>query len=214
MRYLIVIAAVLATLSLTGCAGKMALVKGQEEVKTDATSIALLSVRVSNQYKPGHQPALDTATLSGTEIHYTGLKEGLIREETDKHKDYLLSFALKPGSYSLRSINGSAMVGYIFGANCSLTLDAPFDVKPGNISYLGHMNATIVERTKDTEGRAGIIFPFYSQTAAGFFTGTFNVSIEDRYDQDVAEYRKQFPGLAASQIEKAVLTKWLPAKEK
>lgn len=188
---------------LSGCASDLALKKGQNQVDTSANSIVLLPVTISNQNNPGCQPALLYAFLSGAESKRFNASDGLFKEEKDSYKQYLLSFSLPPGTYTLDQINGRYF-SFLLHANCNLRLDAKFDVKPNSIMYLGHLRATIVERKNDEE-RAGILIPLIDQAVAGFSTGTFVIDIADRYDEDIANYRAEFPGLKSATIEKALL---------
>jgi len=58
LRLLVILCLILA---MSGCAGhRMALTKGQSDIDVTQKSIALISARISNQYKPKYQ--LDIVT--------------------------------------------------------------------------------------------------------------------------------------------------------
>jgi hypothetical protein len=200
-----ILAVMLILMTLVGCAGNMALVKGQSEINTTDKSLVLLSVKISNQNKPGYQPELTTAVLIGSEKQTINIRDGLVKEENDKHKNYLLSFTLTPGSYVISELIGNYKIPLLLNAHCEVPLKSSIEVKPNSITYLGHVDATIVERKNDTEERAGGMIPLLDQGLAGFSTGTFVVKVEDRYDEDLAAYRSEFPGLKPLTIAKAIL---------
>lgn len=189
-----------------GCANKMALSKGQSNIDTAGNSIVLLPVKVSNKIRSVYQPDLQIAYLEGKEAQRVAVNDGLFKEEKETFKDSLLSFSLKPGSYTLTQITGNYMIPFFLNANCVIPVQGSFEVKPNSVTYLGHINAAIVELTTGEEPRAGGLFPLMDQAMAGFSTGTFRVVIEDRYAEDVANYRSEYPGLQGVTIEKAVLT--------
>src|ERR1035437_1810609 len=87
----------------SGCAANMALTKGQEQVDLSEKSIALASIRISNQNKPGYQPnllyAFFIANSSDAERTHVDLKIDPSKSEKDQYNEYLMSFTLKPGKY-------------------------------------------------------------------------------------------------------------------
>jgi hypothetical protein len=200
--------AFICSFALFGCAGNLGMVKGQTTIDTSTKSLVLLPVTVSNQNKPGYQPDLTDAFLAlGADTQRIGTKDALFKEEKDKSKDYLMSFSLQPGTYTLERIVGMYKIPMLIRASCQIPLKKSFEVKPNSVLYLGHVTATIVERKSDEE-RAGILIPLLDQAVAGFSTGTFVVDIADRYDSDIANYRSEYPGLTNAKIEKAVLSQW------
>jgi hypothetical protein len=73
--------------------------------------------------------------------------------------------------------------------------------------YLGHIDATVVER-KDGEFRAGPLIPLIDQAATGFSGGTWDITVSDQFDDDVSAFRKDFPALSSASIERDVLPAW------
>lgn len=203
--------ALICSFALFGCAGKLGMVKGQTSIDTSTKSLVLLPVTVSNQNKPGYQPNLTDAFLAiGADTQHIATKDALYKEEKDRSKDYLMSFSLQPGTYTLEKIMGTYKIPMIIKASCEIPLKKSFEVKPNSVVYLGHVTATIVERKGDEE-RAGSLIPLLDQAWAGFSNGTFVVDIADRYESDIANYRSEYPGLTNVKVEKAVLSQWQAA---
>jgi hypothetical protein len=202
---------VICSVALFGCAGNLGLVKGQPTIDTSSKSLVLLPVTVSNQNHPGYQPDLVDAYLNlGTDTQRIATKDAVFKEDKDKSKEYLMSFSLQPGTYTLANIVGAYRIPLLIKAWCQIQLNKTFEVKANSVVYLGHVNATIVER-KGEEERAGGLVPLLDQAVAGFSSGTFVIDIADRFDSDIANYRSEFPGLANAKIEKAVLSQWKAA---
>jgi hypothetical protein len=206
-----------AYLSLLGCGGaNMALVKGQEKLDLNDQSVGLLSVKISNENKPGYQPELFHAMLhqllesDKKDSVSVSIKDDPYRTEKDKYNEYLLSFNLKSGRYTLDSLFGKYKIPLLMNAICNVPLNAGFEIKPGKVVYLGKINATIVERTKDDQERAGSLLPLMDQSLAGFSSGTFKVSIDDNYEADIKAYREQYPALRSMNIEKTVISSQTP----
>jgi hypothetical protein len=87
------------TFFISGCAHNMALNKGQEQIELSGRSIALLSIKISNQNKPGYQLKLEGAMICpGLEKCHTRpyyhKAESPYKSEKGKHNEYLLSFDL------------------------------------------------------------------------------------------------------------------------
>jgi hypothetical protein len=206
VKLLLALVCSVALLTLTGCAGSLGLTKGQTTIDTSSKSLILLPVTVSNQNKPGYQPDLVDAYLKlANDSQVINTKDAVFKEDKDKSKDYLMSFSLQPGTYTLEKIMGSYKIPLLLKAWCEIPLNQTFEVKPNSVVYLGHVAATIVER-KGEEERAGGLLPLLDQAMAGFSTGTFVINITDNYDNDMANYRAEFPGLKDTKVEKAVLT--------
>lgn len=201
-----------ALLSIFGCGGaNMALVKGQEKLDLNDQSVGLLSVRISNVNKPGYQPELFYARIhqlleaDKKDSVSVSIKDDPYHSEKDKYNEYLLSFNLKSGRYTLETLFAHYKIPLLLSAHCNVPLNASFDIKPGKVVYLGKVNATIVERTNDDQERAGSLIPLLDQAMAGFSSGTFKVSIDDNFETDINAYREQYPALRGVNIERTVI---------
>ncbi len=197
-----------AVLALSGCGGlNMALTKDQAALDMGGNGVVLATVHISNQYKTGYQPEIILAQVKqsapSAESFAFKVKDDPFHEVKDQYNDYLLSFSLKPGDYTLSSLWGRYRVPLLINANCVANINAPFRVKQGVVSYIGNFQATIVERTGDEE-RAGSAIPLIDQAVAGFSGGTFVFKTQDHYDADVASYKQVYSALRSVNIEKSI----------
>lgn len=200
---------------MTGCSRKMmALNQGQDVIDTSGKSIALLSVTMTNEYKPSFQPKVYSVnigpesekTSAGT-AHFT--KNAYVKQNDDEKAEYYLSFELTPGSNILKEIHGGFNNLLIIGACNAKNLNLATTLKPGTVAYLGHVSATINERKSGDEDRAGPLLPLLDQALTGFHGGTFNIKVEDRYEEDMEIFLSQYPGLKNVKIEKSILPQWV-----
>jgi hypothetical protein len=70
------------------------------------------------------------------------------------------------------------------------------------------------ERKTDNETRAGSIFPLIDQSIVGFSGGTFDVVIEDKFDEDMQSFIKEYPVLQKVKVEKSILPQWIRPEKK
>jgi hypothetical protein len=196
----------------SGCAANMALTKGQEQVDLSEKSIALASIRISNQNKPGYQPSLlyafFFANSSDAEKTHVDLKIDPFKSEKDQYNEYLMSFTLKPGKYNFSQIWGNYKIPMLMNAMCAVPLNTQIEIKPNSVVYLGHIDATIRERKNDVEERAGSVIPLLDQALAGFSSGTFDVVIKDKFEEDIKAYTAEYPALNKVKVEKAIMPQW------
>jgi len=47
------------------------------------------------------------------------------------------------------------------------------------------------------------------QAVAGFSTGTFDVVVEDKYDEDMKLFISEYPALQNTKVEKSILPQWI-----
>lgn len=197
----------------SGCAANMALTKGQENADLSEKSIALASIRISNQNKPDYQPSLlyafFFANSPDAEKTHIDLKIDPLKSEKDQYNEYLMSFSLKPGKYNFSQIWGNYKIPLLLNAMCSVPLNAQIEIKPNAVIYLGHIDATIRGRKNDSEERAGSLIPLIDQAMAGFSSGTFDVSIKDKFEEDVKAYTAEYPALNKIKVEKAIMSPWI-----
>lgn len=200
---------------MTGCAGhKMALTKGQTSIDVTKKSIALLSVKVSNQHKPSCQPDITGAVLCpqsetcSRPLPYLHKAENPYRSENDRFKEYLLSFELDSGTYNLQWIGARYSIPLLIESGGKIPIDVKIDIVPNRVSYLGHLDVVLRERKNDNETRAGSLIPLIDQAAAGFSTGTFDVVVEDRFDEDMKLFVSEYPALQNVKVEKSILPQW------
>jgi len=202
----------ISVLALNGCVGMgmdMALVRGQEKLGVGDNGLVITTVRIANKNKPGFQPTISKTFImqeSPTrKLLEFDVKDDPFKSVENEYNEYLFSFSLKPGNYDLFHILGSYQLPIVMYAHCSAAFSAPFIVKQGVVSYLGNIQATIVERKGDKDRRAGPMKPFIDQSLAGFSNGTFEISSIDRYEEDVASYQSEYPALRGIKIEKQIV---------
>ena len=83
------------SLVLSGCASslKMGLVKGQDAIDVTKESIALVTVRISNQNSPNCQPKLVDFYYSDAAVGSTAQRVGLddpFKSEPEKYNEHLV----------------------------------------------------------------------------------------------------------------------------
>ncbi|HTG02283.1 MAG TPA: hypothetical protein VK654_17005 [Nitrospirota bacterium] len=201
--------------TMSACAGHhMALTKGQSGIDLTKKSIALLSIKVSNQHKPNYQldltgvkicPQGETCSRPLPYFHKAGAP---YKSEKDRFNEFLLSFGLESGTYNLQWI-GSTYQGPLVTGFGGIPVYAKIDVKPNTIIYLGHLEVVLRERKNDTEKRAGKVIPVLDQSVPGFSTGTFDVIVEDKFDEDMQAFIKEYPALQKVKVEKSILPQWI-----
>lgn len=207
--------------ALGGCAGHdMALTKGQTDIDGTQQAIALISARISNRYKPEYQLDIVTTYIcpssqadcsnSADCIYKTG-SDNRIQSIEEGYNEYLLSFALKSGTYNLDSMGAIHQSVLVTGGGI-VPLKFHLDIRPHSVIYLGHLDIVMRERKSEAEVRAGRMYPLVDQAAIGTSSGTFDVVVEDRFEDDVKLFLSEYPALKKVSIEKALLPQWTRPK--
>ena len=197
---------------LSGCSPSPALMKGQNELDLSGKSIALLSVRIANKCRNGFPLSIEYVTICpGLEScitkPYNHQVEGPYNSEEDAYPEYLLSFQLDEGTHNIpRMYVGGGYFPLSAGTTVPLGLRA--EIKPRSVVYLGHLDVTLRERKNDTEEIASRLNPI-GAAAVGFLTGTFDVAVEDRSDDDIKLFISEYPALQNAKVEKAILPQWI-----
>ena len=202
---------------MSGCAGNMALTKGQTEIDLSSKSIALLTVKISNQNKPSRQVNLNNIIICPESVMncrkdistYPGGPYKIYKKEKDFFNEYLLSFALESGRYNLEGFYTTYNIPMLVAGVGYGDLKLETEIKPNSISYLGHLNITLREKTGDTEICAGDAIPHLDQAMPGFSSGTFDVVVEDKFDEDMKSFISEYPALQQVKVEKSILPEWI-----
>ncbi len=199
------------TFLMGGCARDMALNKAQHQIDLSSKSIALLSVKISNQNKPNYQLGLSSVFICpgntgcvGSGIYLPGPP---YKREINRYNEYLLSFDLDAGSNYLDCIFTDYQ-SVFYKASTLLPINLSTDIKPHSVVYLGHMDVVLREKKADSEVRAGL-FPLIDAAVVGFTSGTFDVAVKDRFDEDVKLFASEYPSLQNVKIVKALLPQWI-----
>jgi hypothetical protein len=198
-----------------GCANNMALTKGQDSVDLSNSSIALLSVRASNQNEPSHQPLIVgayTLRQSKTTFHRT---RTAYKKEGDAFKEQWLSFELEPGINNFTKLWATCPDLVFLTSFASIPLNLDADIKPNSINYLGHLDVTIRKKNNDDEESVGSGPYVVGNAAAGFLTATYDVVVEDKIDEDIKTFIAEYPALNKVKVEKSILPQWVrPEKQR
>jgi hypothetical protein len=224
MKYRFLFLILCSAILMSGCAAHyMALSKGQSQVDLTKKSIALLSVRTSNQLAPTFQfnligaiicPQSETCSNPRPYLYKAG---GAYKSEKDRFNEYLLSFELEPGTYDIHSV-GVVYDSYFSEAGGYVPLDFKIDIRSNTISYLGHIDVLLRERKTDTEKVAGrelvniipmVRIELKNTSRVGFATGTYDISVEDKYDEDMKSFISEYPALQNIKVEKNILPQWI-----
>lgn len=198
-------------ISLVGCASvtPMALNKSSKTVDVSSKSVVLMTLDVTrsepSRYvpnpltitfeKPGtsDQPAVQSFQLKNTDR---------IRSK-DGHDIYVLSMALEPGQYRIGGVFGDANAfpfhGFFF---VPLLMDV--QIPQNAVTYMGRVKAVLRPR-QENEFRAGGVIPLIDQSVTGVSTGTFDVTVTDSSQEDLAFYQSNYPALSAAKINTLLL---------
>lgn len=208
---------VVLAVAVSGCATfkPMALSDKVNSPDTGKESVALLTIKLANQYKPAFQPDLYYVTVlsqEGEKQRYAFRVGEAHHQVKEEFNEYLVSISLPPGKYKVVLINGLSRRFPISG-QLVLPMSGPFELKPNAMVYLGRIEAVNRERKDDGELRAGPLIPLIDQAVTGFSGGTFDVKIVDNYDDDLAVFRQKYPTLSRFAIDRAVLPPWVKASD-
>ena len=187
-----------------GCAHNMPLAKGQTSIDLSKHTIALLSVKVSNQHKPEYQPNHLLMFFAGS----THKVDDIYKSEKNGFNEFLVNLDLKPGNNRFKKIwfiyRGIFTVGH-----ATVPLGVEAEIKGGSVTYLGHMSLVIRAKKDSNEPNAGPVTPLIDQAVTGFSIGTYDVVIEDRFDEDMKSFIAEYPGLERVRVEKSILPQWV-----
>jgi hypothetical protein len=81
----------------------------------------------------------------------------------------------------------------------------PFEITTAGVTYLGRVNMHLRERQNESEPRAGGMFGILEQRVTGFYPGTFDVTISDSYESDLAMFSGRYPSLKGMQVTRSLL---------
>lgn len=213
LKKLIVVGTCAVAALLSGCATrtKMALGNDAESLTEVSKPILLMSVTLKNAYKTSHQPKLLVVNVekpdakdASDRLNFTmDEKAGVESEKPEVGNNYFLRLEVNPGTYKILGLTSTSKAFLINGFFFTPLHSEVVVTKPG-VFYLGHVNATVRERTSD-EFKAGPSIPLLDQAVVGASGGTFDVSVSDEFSTDEALFRSRFPALKGIAITKAVL---------
>ncbi len=109
------------------------------------------------------------------------------------------SVELPAGEYFVTELAGTAGVFPLVG-RFAFNPDWRFTLRAGEFAYLGRVTARLVEKTSQSQERAGPILPLIDQAATGFSYGTFQIDVQDRFTDDIPPVVKEHPFLEGKTI--------------
>jgi hypothetical protein len=189
---------------LNGCVSwePMALDKNLLELDISKESIAIFTLKMSNQYKKSYRPKLETiqTQLTDKKEYYT-----FQDMKCNYRNEYIISLQLPPGEYEFIHFYGSSRTDWIHG-KFYLKLNKSFKLEQNKIVYLGYIDAIIRKKKSADEISAGFALPLIDQAVAGFSDGTFEVNIYDNFDNDIKIIERNYPAIRDYKIEKMILS--------
>ena len=207
------ICTILACCAITGCAtvNPMAFDKNTAKIDTKEKSIVLVTIDVSRADDSRYVPeplimkiAKPYATTRQERQNFK-LDKDLDTMKEDGHTVYLARIALVAGEYKLFEVFGFARA-FPFNGAFSVPLAMNLSVAPNSVVYAGRISARLRTRQGE-EFRAGPLLPLIDQSVTGMSGSTWEVSVDDKAEKDVAQFRTSFPALKDVSIE----TRLLPA---
>lgn len=181
--------AALAVAVLSGCA--TGLDKKATAVDWTKGSVVTMSVELKNEYRPNHPP-------TNLGVVFIKKKGNDPRERIPAYSatwvdtnTYLVTQQIMPGQYTISKIYGVANKFPIMGG-IDFAVDAPFEVAPNSVIYLGRVSAVNVERKDKDDQSTGGVIPLLDQAVSGFGGGTLKVALKDRYEDDVKVLKREF----------------------
>jgi hypothetical protein len=178
-------------------------------IDVSGEALVFMTARVANAYKPTYPPKILVTFVQSTD----GSKESLSFRADEaydtgpSHFEHLVAFKLAPGRYQVRQIRALHRSFPII-ATFEVPIYQMIEIKAPGAYYLGRVEATVVERKDEKLLRAGSVVPLIDQAVAGASGGTFQVKIEDRFDQDMRILGPRYPAITKLKVEKTLLKPW------
>lgn len=185
-------------------------------VDTSKESIAFMTLRVANQKNVSYQPDMKYAYVSenrtGDKNKYSFKIEAPTHKVDYLFNEYVISISVQPGEYVLRNLYGQSGFFPVIGS-FDIPMYKKISIPANQVIYLGHIDATVVDRTSDDQLRAGSVLPLIDQAVVGASGGTFKIDIQDKFDVDTAYIRDKYPAFKAVNIQNMTFTPWIKPTE-
>jgi hypothetical protein len=189
IRFLCAIAAVLV---MSGCA--TSLDKKATAIDWTKGSVVVMSVEMTNQYKPGYQPTGLGVMLKKKSGSETRESIPAFSQIPTSGNTFLVTQQIQPGRYTISKIYGFSRKVLIMGG-IDFAVDAPFEVAPNSVVYLGRVSAINKEKTNKNDQSTGGVLPLIDQAVSGFGPGTLTVSLGDNYAEDVMVLKQDYASM-------------------
>jgi hypothetical protein len=125
---------------------------------------------------------------------------------------HLISIPASSRQYIIEGMAGAAMGCAEFNSyevhrgSFYFDMKYTFNGSSGKVVYLGHIYADLRERKSDNEPRAGGFIPILEQTLIGFWKGTFDLRVEDNYEEDLPMFITKYPVLDKYEVIKSIMS--------
>lgn len=203
----------LAACSLWSCSTRMPLNESSSISGFADRGIAVFRVTTQNDFTD-YALVPRSVTVEGTTAVGSSKSEtfdfGDPAEEPSAGKCELVgSLGLPAGQYELKELFGFTNLG-IAGilpvrGRFDPDINKTFEIQNNEIVYIGHIVARLVEKTSDTQERAGPVLPIADQLATGMSDGTFVFEIRDDFEADIASLRSKYSIAPDIKIRKSLL---------
>jgi hypothetical protein len=181
--------AALAVAILSGCA--TGLDKKATAVDWTKGSIVAMSVELTNEYKPNYHPTHMGVVIMKKTGNDPRHRIPAFSQTSAGKNAYLVTQQIQPGQYNISKIYGMVHKFPIIGG-IDFAVDAPFEVVPNSVIYLGRVSAVNVERKNKDDQSTGGVIPLIDQAVSGYGAGTLNVTLQDHYEEDVKVLKREF----------------------
>jgi hypothetical protein len=184
----------------------MALSAKTKTLDLSEASVALMTMKIANEYKPGFQPTdcfvlIKEMEKGKTRTYVVGKPNHSVKKQFN---EYLVSMKCVPGEYKFQNISGSSSHFPIYGSFV-IPVSNSIEIQPGKVVYLGRIEAVNRERVGN-EPRAGSVIPLLDQAVSGFGGGTWHIKMYDNYEEDIAAFKQKYPLIGNYTVEKMVLS--------
>lgn len=188
-------------LFLGGCATTMD--KKATSVDWGKGSVVVMSVSMTNEYKPNYGPTSLGVILVQPN---TNNRMAMVSEVAPGTNTTIINLQIAPGTYSVRRLLGHSRAILINGT-IDFAVDAPFTVEPKTVVYLGHVDLVNKEKSDKNDQSSGAAIPLIDQAVTGFGSGALAVAMRDDYERDVAQFKSEYPAMQGLDVVRAPLKK-------
>lgn len=207
-------------LSLSGCASikDAPFSHDTKSIDTSLESIGFMTVKISNSKNTSYQPELKYAFIwdkvegDVDRERYSIEVNDPYKSVDDEYNEYVVSFQLKPGAYTLRELFAQSGT-FPFVGTFSVPMFTPINVPANQVIYLGHIDANVVDKIDDNLLSAGPTIPLIDQAVTGASGGTFIINVEDRFEADTNLIRSMYNYLANTEIQNMTMPQWTQPTE-
>ena len=177
--------------------------KNATTLDTTEKSVVLLALEVS---RTDSNPFIPVPSFMHFEAKHSGMDNVEVRFIKKNHavEDngktiYLARMTMAAGEYKLEKISGTAS-SMKLRATFKVPLAIDVKVTPNSVSYVGRLSATLRPRIKG-EFPAGSGLPIQDQREAGMLANTWEISMADNAERDLALFREHYPALKGINIQ-------------